>query len=123
MPRLILSVLGPFQASLDGHAIESFSSNKVRALLTYLALECDRPHPRSALAGLLWPGYAESSALTSLRSALANLRSAIGDREADPPFLLIARESLQFNPEGDYALDADVLMAATPGAIATVGGL
>jgi DNA-binding SARP family transcriptional activator len=106
MARLSLSLLGPFQATLDGQPAAGFESNKIRALLAYLAVEADRPHPRETLAGLLWPDYPNRSALTNLRSALANLRQAIGDRQAEPPFLLISRETIQFNTASDYALDA-----------------
>ena len=37
MARLSLSLLGGFQATLDGEPITSFRSTKVRALLAYLA--------------------------------------------------------------------------------------
>ena len=80
MTHLSLSLLGPFQAALDGQLVTGFDSAKVRALLAYLAVEADRPHSREALAGLLWPDYSDRSALNSLRSALANLRQVIGDR-------------------------------------------
>jgi WD40 repeat protein/DNA-binding SARP family transcriptional activator len=105
MARLSLSLLGPFQAIGEEKPVTGFESNKVKALLAYLATEADRPHPRETLAGLLWPDYPDRSALSNLRSALANLRQAIGDRQAEPPFLLITRDTIQFNPASDYALD------------------
>jgi WD40 repeat protein/DNA-binding SARP family transcriptional activator len=105
MARLTLSFLGPFRVTLDGQPALGFESNKVRALLVYLAVEADRSHTREALAGLLWPDYPERSAHNNLRSALANLRGAIGDRTADPPFLLISRETIRFNPDCDHMLD------------------
>ncbi len=109
MACLFLSFLGPFQAGLDGQPATGFESNKVRALLAYLAVEADRPHTRETLAGLLWPDYPDRAALSNLRSALANLRQAIGDHQADPPFLLITRDTIRFNTDSDYALDVDAL--------------
>ena len=53
--RLTLSLLGPFEATLDGYPINKFESAKVQALLAYLVVEADRPHRRDALAALLWP--------------------------------------------------------------------
>ena len=55
MARLSLFLLGPLHMTLDGQPASGFESSKVRALLIYLAVEADRPHSRSALAGLLWP--------------------------------------------------------------------
>jgi len=107
--RLQISLLGPFQVTLDGEPVTSFESNKVRALLTFLAVEAERPHPRETLAGLLWPDYPNRSALSNLRSALPNLRQTIDDRHADPPFLLISRNTIQFNAASDYTLDVDAL--------------
>jgi len=98
-------LLGPFQVTLDEQPVTGFKSNKVRALLVYLAVEADKPHPREALAGLLWPDWPDRDALSNLRYALSNLRRVIGDRQAEPPFLLITRDSLQFNPDSDCCLD------------------
>ncbi len=105
MARLDLTFLGAIQARLDGQSIKDFESDRVRALLAYLAVEADRPHRRDALAALIWPDWPDRSARTNLRNALANLRGAIGDREADPPFLLISRETIQFNQASEYRLD------------------
>ncbi|MGC9334252.1 MAG: BTAD domain-containing putative transcriptional regulator, partial [Anaerolineae bacterium] len=82
-----------------------FKSDKVRALLTYLAAESDRPHRREALAGLLWPEWPDQDARRNLRDALSNLRRAIGDHDAASPFLIITRETVQLNPSSDHWLD------------------
>jgi DNA-binding SARP family transcriptional activator len=105
MAHLSLSLLGPFQVTLDGQPVAGFKSNKVRALLAYLAVEADRPHRREVLAGLLWPDWPDRDALSNLRYALSNLRRVIGDRTAEPPFLQITRDTLQFNTASDYWLD------------------
>src|SRR5512137_220804 len=105
MAHLSLSLLGPFQATLDKQPVTGFESNKVRALLTYIAVEAGQPHPRETLAGLLWPDYPDRSALNNLRFTLSNLREAIGDRQADPAFLLITRETIQFNTASDHSMD------------------
>jgi predicted ATPase/DNA-binding SARP family transcriptional activator len=113
MARLSLSFLGPFQVTLDGQPVTSFKSNKVRALLAYLAVEADRSHRREVLAGLLWPDRPDRDALSNLRNALSNLRRVIGDRSADPPFLLITRGSLQFNAASDHWLDVAAFAEGT----------
>ncbi|MBN1658149.1 MAG: AAA family ATPase, partial [Anaerolineae bacterium] len=110
MCRLSLSCLGPFQVTLDGQPVTTFKSVKVRALLAYLAVEADRPHPREVLAGLLWPDWPDRHALGNLRYALSDLRRAIGDRDASPPFLLITRDTLQFNTASDHQLDVGAFL-------------
>ena len=105
LPRLTLSFLGCFQVSLDDRPVTDFKSNKVRALLAYLAVEADRPHRREALAGLLWPDWPDRNALSNLRYALASLRRTLGDHTAEPPFLLITPHTIQFNPVSDHWLD------------------
>ena len=53
MAHLSISLLGTFQVILDGEPVTAFESDKVRALLAYLAVESDRPHRRGTLACLL----------------------------------------------------------------------
>jgi len=103
--HLALSLLGPFEAALDGRAAEGLNSDHLRALLAYLAVERGREHPREALAALLWPERSNREALTALRCALSNLRGALGDRETPCPFLLVTRGSVLFNTASDYWLD------------------
>ena len=107
MAYLSLCLLGPFQVTLDGEAVTGFASDKVRALLAYLAVEADRPHRRDTLVGLLWPEWPDQAARNSLRNALANLRGVIGDRYAAPPFLRITRETIQFNTDSDAEMDVN----------------
>ncbi|MBN1813501.1 MAG: AAA family ATPase, partial [Anaerolineae bacterium] len=112
MSRLTLSLLGSFQATLDNAPVTTFESDKVRALLAYLAVESDRPQRREMLAGLLWPDMAERDARTNLRHVLANLRKVLGDRTAAQPFLLTSRQTLHFNVKSDYQLDVQAFTDA-----------
>lgn len=105
MARLTLTLLGAFQALLNGEPVTGLESDKVRALLAYLAVESHRPHRRQALAGLLWPERPERSARQCLSQALYNLRRAIADCDARPPFLLVTHHTIQFNLSSDHWLD------------------
>ncbi len=110
MPRLTISLLGSFNVTLDGKPVTNFATDKARALLVYLAVEAGHPHRRDALAGLLWPDQPQRKARQNLRQALSYLRRAICDQD-DVPFLLVSRETIQFNPNGDYWLDAAAFAA------------
>jgi WD40 repeat protein/DNA-binding SARP family transcriptional activator len=105
MASLSLSLLGTVQIALNEQPISAFKSDKVRALLVYLAVEADRQHRREALAAMLWPEIPDRAARNNLRDALANLRQLIGDHQATPPFLLIERGTIQFNSASDHWLD------------------
>jgi predicted ATPase/DNA-binding SARP family transcriptional activator len=110
MALLSAHFLGQFQVRLDGVPVQSWRYDKVRALFAFLLLEADRPHTRDRLAALLWPDSSDAAARKSLRQALIYLRAAIGDETAQPPFLLITRESLQFNPTSQYEVDTAVFL-------------
>lgn len=109
MTRLSILSLGPLQITLGDSPAAGFDSDKARALLAYLAIEADRPHPRESLAGLFWPEYPEERARQSLSQALSNVRQIIGDRDSrqPTPFLDVTRQALRFNRASDYWLDVE----------------
>lgn len=110
MPHLSLSLFGTFEATLDGEPVTAFGSDKVRALLAFLAVESARPHRRAELAGMFWPDLPEKNAAHNLSQTLLRLRHAL--RESKPatdsarqPFLLITPQDFQFNSRSDHHLD------------------
>ena len=105
MTRLSLALFGRLQLTLDDRPLTGFESVKVRALLAYLVVEAGCAHRREALATLLWPELPGEAARTYLRQALANLREVLHDRGVDPAFLLITRETIQFNLDSEHRLD------------------
>ncbi|MGB1253064.1 MAG: BTAD domain-containing putative transcriptional regulator [Candidatus Promineifilaceae bacterium] len=52
-------------------------TDKIRALLAYLAVEADRPHRRDTLATLFWPTMSDSIAKRNLRQSLHRMKQAI----------------------------------------------
>jgi ABC-type oligopeptide transport system substrate-binding subunit/DNA-binding SARP family transcriptional activator len=113
MPKQRLTLLGSFQVSVDGEPVTGFLSNKVRALLAYLAVEKDRHHTRDSLAGLLWPESTDQDARASLRTALANLRKVIQDRQAQAPLIMASAQSIRFKPSANSWVDLQVFMDLT----------
>ena len=105
MSHLTISLLGPLQITLDGQAVSGFTYNKARALLAYLVVEAQHPQQRDAIVGLLWPDLPDAAARTNLRQVLTSLRDTIGPGDPAAPFLITTRDTLQFNPASDYALD------------------
>jgi DNA-binding SARP family transcriptional activator len=74
-----LTLLGPPTVSHAGVGpLVPQPSAKALALLTFLALE-PGPHTRDELAGLLWGESSDAEARTSLRQALKQLRSQLGE--------------------------------------------
>jgi DNA-binding SARP family transcriptional activator len=106
MTILTLTLLCTFAVRRDDVPLTRFRSDKVRALLAYLAVEADRTHPRGSLAALFWPDQSEELALKNLSQTLTRLREAIGDAQSKPPFLLATRQSVQWNPNSSTQLDA-----------------
>lgn len=109
MARLSIRSLGPFQVTLDGLVVEGFHSDKVRALLVYLAMEPDRPHRREALAGLLWPGYPERSARHSLSQALHGLRQVLS-QELAGDLLDVTSQAIRWRSDERCQVDAEALL-------------
>jgi DNA-binding SARP family transcriptional activator/predicted ATPase len=111
MSQLSLSLLGSPQIELEGRPLTGFNSNKVRALLIYLAVEADRPHRRETLAGLLWPDQPDRAARHSLSQALSNLRSLVRDQANTRPLLTVTTDTLRLNRDSLSQLDVAQFVA------------
>lgn len=106
MGSLSISLLGGFQVEWNGQPVTAFESNKVRALLVYLAVEATKPHQRTDLAALLWPDHPTSMARTNLRHVLRQLRQSLPDVADAPPLLLVTQQTIQLNPDVPATVDA-----------------
>ena len=110
MTHLTLTCLGGFSASQADEPITDFRSAKTRALLVYLAVENGRAHQRDSLIDLFWPEQTPDKANANFRQSLSRLQRVIGNQDADPPFLFVTRESVQWNLDSPYDLDVDGLL-------------
>lgn len=104
MPHLSLALLGPLQLACNGQRL-SFNYDKVRALLIYLAVEAAHPHPREALAELLWPERDARTARHNLSQALTAMRRSVGACGLAEDFLTVSRDQVQFNLAGGHSVD------------------
>lgn len=116
-----LTCFGTFSAR-EGEEALPFHSDKIRALLAYLALNANRPHRREALAALLWGELPESKAKTNLRLSLSRLRQSLErvkqPKEA-PPLLEIDRQIVQLHlREADHWVDVLAFEALLATAVA-----
>src|SRR4051812_32327022 len=95
---LSVQLLGEVQAEVDGAVVTPPASRRAWSLLAWLALHPGE-HARGALAARFWPDVLDSSARASLRSALWELRRALGTDAA----LVAGRNRIQLRSETDIA--------------------
>lgn len=112
--RIEIHLLGGFEVLLDGRPLSGFESQKVRALLAYLAMPRGTPHSRERLAALFWPEHEPNSARSSLRQALYNLRSTLAPSPPEPGWQPIAatHQSVTFDRDADVWIDAEAFEEA-----------
>ncbi len=116
MARLSLTFFGTFQVTFDKAALIHFRSPKTQGLLVYLALQRERPTARELLVNRFWPEASDKVGRNNLRQSLYRLRKLLGDLdEPKLPYLLITRQTVQFNPESDFSLDVAQFLEAVDG--------
>jgi DNA-binding SARP family transcriptional activator len=114
MSHFQIHLFGTFQAALNGHVLTTFRSDKIRALLAYLAMEPNRFHRRESLAALFWPEFNDQVALRNLRLSLSRLRQTL-DQAQDgvtlpPPesgpvvddFIVVNHQEVKLSVDGRY---------------------
>lgn len=110
MSQLEVSLFGTFQVKLDGKPLTNFRSVNTQGLFAYLILQAERPFTRETLATLFWPDTTDSTAKKNLRQTLYQLRQLLSDSD-DQPWLLVSRQTIQWNPDSDYQLDVQHFLA------------
>ena len=95
---LHVQLLGEVRAEVDGRPVTPPASRRSWSLLAWLAIHPGE-HARGALAARFWPDVLDSSARASLRSALWELRRALGIGAA----LVATRERIALVCETDVA--------------------
>lgn len=121
MSNLCISLFGRFHIEYRGKPLTSgFDSTKVQELLSYLLIYRERPHPREALAELLWGDAPGVQAKKYLRQALWQLQAALkSEGQAEHERLLLADSDwVAVNTSADFWLD----VAAFESAFARVQG-
>ncbi|MAU01573.1 MAG: hypothetical protein CL608_30920 [Anaerolineaceae bacterium] len=115
MSRLSLALLGSFNALLDQKPLTEFRTNKVQALLIYLAIEAPTVHQRESLMELLWPGLPLKSAQVNLRQIVYQLNKLIpphktAEKEKTKiPLLITSRKTIELHPDFPLQSDANTL--------------
>ena len=109
MANLEIRLLGGFEVRRGEKALDCFESQKVRALLAYLACHPGQPIDRAHLASILWPEENASAGRQNLRQAVYNLKKCLGPSDdGRPEFLHTSHQSLQLDPEADIWVDVQV---------------
>lgn len=110
MSKIRVRLLGGFEVWAGDQQVGSFESQKVRALLAYLACQRRRSFSRDHLAGLFWPEREPETARHALRQAVYNLRSKLGDEGSS----LIRTTHLEIGLDraADFWLDVDAFEEA-----------
>lgn len=105
--ELRVRLFGRVSVERHGQALAGFSASKVQELFSYLLLHRGRPHPREALASLLWGESPTVHSKKYLRQALWQLQGALR-YECDPGggrLLLIDADWVQLNAAAGLWLD------------------
>ena len=99
MIRLNLTLFGSFAASIADQPLTRFRTDKMRALVAYLAINEDRPFRRELLAALLWPEWPDDAARRNLRQTIHRLRQMLDKAAPDLSgrLLTMTRQTVQLN--------------------------
>src|SRR4051794_37701729 len=101
--RVELSVLGGFDAWVDGHAVASthWSRRGSSALVKLLAISARRSLHRELVMDALWPELATDVAAPRLHKAAHYARRALGHRDA----VVLSANAVSLWPRGDLRVD------------------
>ena len=103
-----LSTLGSFALRIRGRDVQPPSTQKARALLTYLILKRHSDVSRERLVDVFWPDAAPERARDSLNTATHSIRRCLRNAQLDPDEFLFANKSIE-RWETDVDIDIELL--------------
>lgn len=107
-----IEMFGGLRAVRGAEILSRFKSQKVAALLAYLAFHASQAHSREELVELLWPNDELEAARNRLRVALSTLRHQLEPPGIAAGSVLIAdRTTIQMHPEA-YTTDVQAFSNA-----------
>lgn len=122
MVTLAVRLFGKFSAASPNHIVEGLESRKAQELFCYLLLHRDRPHPREALASLLWSNTTTAQSKSYLRKALWQLQGALARIGASVEGLLtVEHEWVQISVGEALWLDVAAFEASLAGLMGVPG--
>jgi DNA-binding SARP family transcriptional activator len=107
MRGLRIYLFGKFEICVGDQVSDPFGAYKARELFCYLLIHRDRPHPREAVAVLLWPDAPMSQSRKYLRKTLWQLQAALDTqlRCFRLQALSVDSEWIQVKPRADIWID------------------
>src|SRR6476659_7569268 len=95
-------MLGGLRLSYRERVVTAVNTNRLQALLAYLALHTGVLQSREHLAFLFWPDSTEAQARTNLRQLLHHLRSAL---PAGGECITTDSQNILWRPSAEFAID------------------
>lgn len=106
MSTLKIRLFGKFTVERQEKLQKGLEANKEQELLSFLLVHRNRPHPREALASLLWAETSTERSKKYLRQALWHLQSALeGGEVGEGQLLVVEHDWVQLNLESGTWLD------------------
>lgn len=106
MSVISVRLFGKLRVERNARQIEGLEANKDRELLSYLLIHRHRPHPREALAALLWGDTSTEKSKKYLRQALWHLQTALATDDSGRGHLLsVEHDWVRLNLESELWLD------------------
>lgn len=114
MSGLSIRLFGRLSVHCNNRAVRGLNASKVQELFCYLLLHRDRPHPREALASLLWGDTPTTQSKKYLRQCLWQLQGALPlhGEPVDRRTLRVESEWVQLNSAAGLQLDVASFEAA-----------
>jgi DNA-binding SARP family transcriptional activator len=96
--HIVARLLGPFEVSVDGTAVEQWRSQRAASLMKYLLLYQGGPVRREVLMNSFWPFSSASAARNNLNVAVYSLRRTLSIVDPEQPYVIYRDGAYLLNP-------------------------